>query len=116
MNRRVDPERRRRVVSMYSKSFSSPVDLAEEMAWLKKPPERVSSMHSLKVASNNNTIEVGEKLRRPSSTYFEFTKKQSFADLRSEKVRYMKGKARVYQKVMPAAKVSIIDRQFAVFS
>ena len=93
-------ERRRHVVSMYSK----PDDM-DPLAWLKAPPERHVSLTSLKSpklrpGTNNNNLEIGNKLRRPSSMYFEYTKKQSFADLRSEKTRYMKQKARAYNKVM----------------
>lgn len=100
-------ERRRRVVSMYSKTAD---DEMEQLAWMKSPPERVVSMTSLKTSSpassrtnhNNNVINAlgsGHLLRRPSSMFFEYTKKQSFADLRSEKTRYMKQKARSYNKV-----------------
>ena len=100
-------ERRRRVVSMYSKTTGDDMD---QLAWMKPPPERVVSMTSLKASSpasshtnhNNNVIDAldsGHLLRRPSSMFFEYTKKQSFADLRSEKTRYMKQKARSYNKV-----------------
>ena len=103
MNRNTS-ERRRRVVSMYSKTA---VD--DQLPWMKLPPERVVSMTSLKsspassrINNNNNmanTLGVGHLLRRPSSMFFEYTKKQSFADLRSEKTRYLKQKARSYNKV-----------------
>ena len=105
MNR--NSERRRRVVSMYSNTK----DISDGLPWLKPPPERVASMTHLKAThspasshrNNNNYIEStlgsGHLLRRPSSMFFEHTKKQSFADLRSEKTRYMKQKARSYNKV-----------------